>query len=65
MININICKQYQQTTGLIQRLINNTQLVSIGIVVAVKLFDVVFLFVVHRLVLPGEQCLAKQKRELE
>ena len=34
MININ--KQYQQTTGLIQILINNTHLLSIGVIVAGK-----------------------------
>ena len=32
-------KQQQQTTGLIQRLINNTNLLSIGVIVAEKLTE--------------------------
>ena len=36
MINTNIKKQYQQTTGLIQRLNNNIQHLSIGVIVSEK-----------------------------
>ena len=36
MMNINIIKHYQQTTGLIQRLINISHLLSIGVIVAEK-----------------------------
>ena len=36
MINANIEKPYQQTTGLIQRLNENIQLLSIGVIVSEK-----------------------------
>ena len=36
MINTNIQKQQQQTTGLTQRLNNNIQLLSIGVIVSVN-----------------------------
>ena len=57
MINNNIIKKYLQTTGLIQRLINISHLLSIGVIVAEKLC----LLVVPKLVLRGKQFLTKQK----
>ena len=38
MYNTDINKQYQQTTGLIQRLINITHLLLIGVIVAEKFY---------------------------
>ena len=58
MININ--KKYQQTTGLIQRLINISHFCGL-----VLLFEKVCLLVVQKFVLHGKQFLAKQKRGTE
>ena len=62
MINTNIKKQQQQTIGLIQRLSNNIQLLSLGVIVSEKLCQEVRLFVVYKLVLHGRQFLAKEKK---
>ena len=66
MINVNIRKQQQKTTGLIQRLNNNIQLLSIGVIVPEKFcFLEVCLFVVYEFVLHGKQFLTKQIRAIE
>ena len=49
---INIKKQYQPTTGLIQRIINDTHLLSIGVILAgeilfEKMFQKVCSIVIH------------------
>ena len=54
MINTNIKKQ-QQTTGLIQRLSNNIQLLSIGAIVLEKFCFRKFLVVVYKCALRGQQ----------
>ena len=66
MINFNINKRYQHATELIQRLINITHLLSIGIIVAQtfclrKCVCLLFL----KFVWNGKQFLAKQKRGIE
>ena len=55
MINTNITKQQQQTTGLIQRLSNSIQLLSIGVIVSEKFCFRKCLFVVHKFALHGQQ----------
>ena len=55
MININIKKQQQQTIGLIQRLSNNIQLLSIGVIVLKKFCFRKCLFVVYKFALLGQQ----------
>ena len=63
MININIKKQYQQATGLIQRLINNTHLfVNWCYCGREVLFEKVCLLVIQNFVLYGKQFHAEQKR---
>ena len=59
MINPNINKQYQQTAGLVQRLINNTHLLSVGVIVAEKFCLEKCVFVVYKFVLHGKQFFAK------
>ena len=54
MINTNIKKQQQQT-GLIQRLSNNIQLLSIGVIVSEKFCFKRCLFVVCKFALHGQQ----------
>ena len=55
MINTNIKKQQQQTTGLIQSLSNNTQLLSIGVIVSEMFCFRNCLFVVYKFALHGQQ----------
>ena len=56
MINTNIKKkQQQQTTGLIQRLSNNIQFLSIGVIVSEKYCFRKCLFVVYKFALHGQQ----------
>ena len=55
MINTNIRKQQQQTTGLIQRLSNNIQLLSIGVIVSEKFCLRKCLVVVYKFALHGQQ----------
>ena len=55
MINTNIKKQYQQTTGLIQGLNNNIQLLLIDVIISEKSCFRKCLVVVHKLALHGQQ----------
>ena len=54
MINTNIEKQQQQTTGLNQRL-NNIQLLSIGVIVSEKFCFRKGFFIVYKFALQGKQ----------
>ena len=65
IIKTNIKKQYQQTAGLIQRLINISHLLSIGVTVAETFCLRKYVFVVYKFVLHGKQFLAKQTRGME
>ena len=55
MINTNIEKQQQQTTGLVKRLSNNIQLLSLGVIVSEKFCFRNCLFLVYNFALPGQQ----------
>ena len=55
MINTNIKKRAQQTTGLIQRLSNNIQLLSIGVIVSEKFCFRNCLVFVYKFALHGQQ----------
>ena len=62
VIDIIIKKQYQQTIGLIKRIINKTPWSYLDIEV---LFEKVCLFAVHKIVWHGKQLLVKQKKGIE
>ena len=55
MISTKIKHQYQQTTGLIQRLTNISHLLLIGVIVAEKFCLRKCVFVVYKFVLHGKQ----------
>ena len=55
MINTNIQKQQQQTIGLFQRLNNNIQLLSIGVIASEKFCFRKCLFVDYKFALDGQQ----------
>ena len=55
MMDTNIKKQQQQTTGLIQRLRNKIQLLVISVIVSEKFWFRKCLFVVYKLALHGQQ----------
>ena len=55
MINSNIKRQQQQTTGLIQRLSNNIQLLSIGVIVSEKFCFRKCLYVFYKFALHGQR----------
>ena len=67
MINTNMKKQQQQTTGLIQRLSNNIQLLPIGVIVTEKFCfsKCVCLFDFYKFFLHGKQSLVKQTRGID
>ena len=66
MNNIDIKKQYQQTTGLIQRLNNNIQFLSIGVIASREvLFQKLCLFVVDKFVLHRKHFFAKKIKGIE
>ena len=54
-MNTNIKEQEQQTTGLILRLSNNIQLLSIGVIFSEKFRFRKWLFVVYKFAFHGQQ----------